>query len=334
MLIGLAYPQLARWPKFRWVHEAFAALGHSTRRIQSTGDLQSADNECDVVFFTQRGAGLCDADVIKMAPGHRAKWIMWNFDLIATESERLLADQPWLACPNGGGPTMQSQMMRAMDVVLVKERGLLNEYCDLGINAYWADQACPKWLGQCEHRENPEWDVLVYGSWGKLWSQRRKDVNALIDYGFTVAWAGHMGGVAPPPGALALPFCMVEDLPKLASRAAVVLGVNARSDLDGYWSDRFWLALGMGACLVHRKSEGLPLINGQHPYTTYLDADDLIECVTVLRANQSRRESMGHFARDCVMSNHTYEHRCGEILEQLCSIQAKANAEPAKANAR
>jgi len=162
-----------------------------------------------------------------------------------------------------------------------------------------------------EHRDTPEWDVLLWGC-VRGYRQRKGDVRALIDAGFRVAWAGHPSGVLPQ-GVEPLPWCEPLDLPALASRAAVVLGVSARNDIDGYWSDRFWLALGMGACLVHRATPGLPR-HSPACYAVYRDEAELIDVVAELRSDRITRQWAGDIARRWVMDNHTYEHRVCEVL--------------------
>jgi hypothetical protein len=101
------------------------------------------------------------------------------------------------------------------------------------------------------------------------------------------------------------------DLPAAAGRSAVILGVDMRHDLDGYWSDRSWLALGMGACYVRRYSPGFPV----GPLHVYRDDEELCSLVTELRQDRDRRAACGAQARKWVMENHTYCHRSRELLE-------------------
>ena len=92
--------------------------------------------------------------------------------------------------------------------------------------------------------------------------QRRADVRTLVDAGFNVAWASDGD---KPQGVASIPWTHPDYLPALMSRAAVTLCVDLRHDVAGYWSDRLWLALGAGACVVRRFTEGQPGL----PYLSY-----------------------------------------------------------------
>ncbi len=318
MRIAVARPRHTNWPKFDWVAKAAEALGHSVRRFGSKDNLAEVDAESDVLLFSHKGSGI-GAPNITAVSEHNAVWVTWQFDLMALGKNVPLAESPafnkWTS-QNKWEPTDNLRCLRAMDCVGVKERGLLKEYAALGVNAFYADQGCPSNMPRCEHREIPEWDVLLFGCSGDDRRQRRQDVSSLLAEGFTVAWAGHVGeGI--PSGVLPLPFCPALELPKLASRAAVVLGVDFRHDLEGYWSDRVWLALGMGACHVRRHTDGMTGL----PMATYRTTGELIKHVSELRTDRRRRETTGHLARSIVMDHHTYESHLEELLCKLPTKQ-------------
>lgn len=304
MRVALVYPERAVWwPKFAWVADAARRLGHDTRIVRKASELAEADAWADVILFEHKSPCMAPADVLRISTGRKARWVQWWFDLVATDPGRRLADQE----------LMRSflPIMRAMDEVLVREAGLLGEYRALCINARWLDQGCPADLAACEHRETPEWDVLLWGQ-ANGYRQRRADARALADAGFKVAWATHYGDL--PPGVMGLIYCPAMALPKLASRAAVTLCVDLRHDLRGYWSDRLWLALGMGACVVRRDTPGL---NPALPLYTYQDTAGMIDLVGSLRSDVEHRRAIGAVAREYVMGAHTYEHRIAELLEQI-----------------
>ena len=106
-------------------------------------------------------------------------------------------------------------------------------------------------------------------------------------------------------------------LPDLASDAAVVLCVDLRHDLAGFWSDRQWLALGAGACVVRRDATGL---NPAMPMHVYQDVDGLVDLVGRLRGDVGQRRAIGTAAREYVMGGHTYEHRLRELLRNEPSV--------------
>ena len=342
MNVALVYPERPAWPKMRWVKDAIDSLGHRTRHVNTQGrnataileDVAAADAECDLILFCQKGFGLSAADLCDLAEERRALWGQWWFDLLAVDHTLPLCEQSCLREKDGGGQYQDADMlrlMRMMDLVFVKERSLVRDYHALGVNARWLDQACPSWLGACEHASPPEFDVLVFGSRGMAWRQRRRDAGDLVREGFTVAWAGHPDGDVPP-GCQPLPFCPPEKLPELASRAAVVLCVDARHDVEGYWSDRLWLATGMGACVVRRFTPGLPGGVVAHTRLTSESAG-LFYSVRRLCGSPGLRRSLGTAARRYVMANHTYEHRVQELLEQ-CSNLKRESAVCAAAPAR
>jgi len=316
MRIGIVYPDVRRWPKMRWVACALRNLGHEVEVIRTVEKLANA--ECDLVVFAHKGAGVNGTDVVTLSQKRTCPWVAWWFDLLAIEANKPLAEQSSLQTWTSQQiwePTDDLVLMRALDAVFVKERGLLGEYRDLGVNAQWLDQGCPSWLGKCEHREIPEWDVLVYGTTSKAWRQRRHDVSDICGEGFAVAWAGHAAG-SFPTACLSLPWCPPAELPALASRAAITLCVNLRSDMDGYTSDRFWLALGMGACVLARRWPGMP--NHPHAVRTYESSVEMLLAIKQLRADRGARAAQGTIARRWVMGEHTIERQCERLIE-LCA---------------
>ena len=334
MRIAIVYPPRRAWPKMEWVAEAFSAIGHEVVRCHDIGGLHAASIECDLVVFEQRCAGLGYADVAEIASGRHTRWVQWVFDLMATEQPSLpLAEQPNL----GHWTTSKTleatdtlRRMRLMDMVFVKERSLLGEYADLGVEARWLDQGCPSWMGECKHVERPEFDVCLFANFMTAARQRRGDVASLLRCRRSIVWAGHPGG-DPPLGVRAISFVPPARLPDLASRAAVTLCVDQRHNLDGYRSDRLWLALGMGACVVRRRSPGQPVTQGR--YLDYPDADYLAGEVDALLMHPDKRAALGREARRYVMRSHTIEHRCREILREIekCEHPTRGSAEPAAA---
>lgn len=334
MNIAVAYPDRPRWPKMEWVAQGFRQLGHRVVQVRSLFELRQADTECELVLFCQKGAGLNVPDVTAMFPDRKSFWVVWQFDLAAMEVGKPLAEQRTVRRPSrSSGGWHDSDMLkqlRACDLALVKERGLLDEYRALGVPAEWMDQACPADLRQCSHGEIPEWDVLLWGSKAADWRQRRHDLSTLLTEGVSVAWAGHPSD-QPPRGVSPLDWTPPDKLPSLASRAGVVLCCGYRHDLDGYWSDRLWLACGMGACVVHRKTPGLP----PGPFLTYDTDDELLAVVRDMHGDREGRERLGEAARRWVMNGHTYGHRVAQLLRRVrrCRDQTSRPAAPATAAA-
>lgn len=332
MQIAVVTPDNPDWPKQEWLARALRRRGHRCQRIAGTEALARADEQSDLIIFCQKGSGVCVNDALAMAPTRRAVWVTWYYDLMVVDPDLPLGSQRHLRVKTVSGvpeDTPMLRLMRAMDVMFVKERGLLREYRDLGVNAVWLDQGYPSELPACEHREKPEWDVLLFGSSSHAWRQRHADVAALLDEGVSVAWAGRPGdGV--PRGCLAINYTPPQELPKLASRAAMTLGVDYRHDLDGYWSDRLWLALGMGTCHLRRHTPGLP---DDLPCVAYGDEAELCRSARVLLTRgRDARQQMGTEARRWVFAGHTIEHRCEELLK-VCERLTRGHAATAAAPA-
>jgi len=128
-----------------------------------------------------------------------------------------------------------------------------------------------------------------------------------------------------PAGVDSVPIVEPLELPKFLSRAAVVCA-DYRHDLEGYWSDRFWLALGLAACVVRRFSPGLaPLV----PPYIYHDRDQLVRIVSDVVSDPLSRRRMGALGRHQTMRNATYESRLEELLTTTLSPVA-ANESQAK----
>lgn len=304
--------------KLSWTAPAFRALGHEVWIASDLEQVKAADREADLLIFQHKAAMLDECDLEKAASKRKAFWVTWNGDLVMLEPEKMLCEQTTVMNP-GGGLSAWARQMRVMDAVAVKERRVngrdcLAEYRSLGINAFWMDQACPSWMPAVEYEGIPEWDVLIPGQWQADWLQRRHDALSLLSEGFVVAWAGTPGGDGLPPGCLALPFAdPVRELPALVAKSACVLGVDYTHAIDGYWSDRSWLLMGMGAAYIRRPTGCFP----PGPYAQFCTDDELFEQVQTFRQHLNKRAMLGASARAWVMANHTYEKRCEQFLKAI-----------------
>lgn len=294
-----------------WAAAGFRARGHDVRMVHDLASLRQADAECDLLIFDHKSAGVSRAALVQVVhQTRRAVWVQWWRDLVAVDASRSLADQEYFKT--------FGDLMRGMDRVFVKEWSLLDDYRSIGINAVWLDQACPAEMPECEHRQPPEWDVLVLGSTG--YDQRRRDARSLAMAGFRVLWAGMPGGDLVPDGVEWHPWVHPLKLPELVSRCGVVLGVDWRSDLPGYTSDRTYLACGMGACYIARYcdcgSEFPPASYAPQAEVAawiYETTDELIEIVRCALGDVNERRRRGQWSRQQVMQHHTYAHRADEI---------------------
>lgn len=299
MNIAIVAPADVLVDKPAWAADGFAALGHHVRRCRTLAEVRRADAEADLLVFDHKGAGCGHIDLIELAAGRRSRWCQWWRDLVLFDHAPL-AQQPYLRT--------FGRLMKSMDCVFVKERALLPAYRDLGINALWLDQGCPATMPACCHVERPDYDVLVLGSVG--YAQRRADARALAAAGFRVLWAGLPGADGLPPGIDGHPWVHPLALQTLVSRAACVLSVEWRHDVDGFVSDRTWLVCGMGGCLVRRRSAGMPEL----PAFDYGDETELVGLVRALVAKWEVRRDTGAAARAAVMAGHTFRERAAEVL--------------------
>ena len=318
-------PNATMVDKLGWVAEGFQAAGHEVLRVHDLAGVRAVDDVCELLLFDQKAGGLNRADLIEMALApRRATWVEWWRDLVAFEPRAPLAEQPFVRS--------FGRLMRAMDLVLVKERCLLDEYTALGVHAVWFDQACPEEMPQCVHSEYPEWDVLVLGS--TAYDQRRRDAATLAAAGFRVVWAGLPGRDPVPSGIEWRPWRHpTNELPQFVGRAALVLGVDCRSDVPGYTSDRSYLVAGTGACYVARATDyGIDTAPGAASPAAdvaawiYDDRESLVNVVRAALADPGERKRRGERSRALVMSQHTYLRRAEQIVA-LVRSRAFAAAE-------
>ena len=292
MKIACVYPDTPNWPKMCWVLEAFQRIGHTVRQVKNRDELQAADNECDLIVFAHKGLAIRWPNMRDIALTRKAFWCSWWFDLNALDHKLHFGEQ-------------DIQKLRGMDVVFVKERSFLNEYRELGANAFYLDQGCPQDLPYAEPQEK-EWDVLLWGQGGTNYRQRTKDAISLALADLRVAWACNpVTGIPNVPGnpIQRLPWTHPDKLPELAGKAKCVLSVGRRSDLPGYWSDAYWLACGMGAVVLRRETPGIPIGPAVVTYS-----------VNPIEAYHAAVELDGKENRTWVMNNHTIEHRCRDLI--------------------
>lgn len=296
--------------KFHFIADAFRALGHDVIHVQTMAELRAADETCELLLFEQRGpAELCLPDLRDFLSGPRKSFcIQWFFDLNVFDDTLPIKDQAPIA------PFLE--VMQGMDLVLVKERDRLDEYRLAGINAIWFDQGCPSTMRQAVLRESPEFDVVLWGSASRpLWKQRWNDADLLCRMGFKVGWFTDHGEPLPS-GCIRRPGCQPLELPSVIEQGKVVLCVDAAQHIDGYWSDRVWLAAGAGGCIVRRVSDGQYVLPADH----YRSDAELIETVKSYCSDFGERVAQGKLARNLAIPYNSYERRCRELLNHAQAI--------------
>lgn len=321
MRIGLVYhPRLhAGMGKFHFVADAFGALGHDVVHVQALPELKAADESCDLILFEQRNGPIHTVDGAELGKRRKSIWCEWFFDLNVFDPLLPVDVQPAVE------PYLP--LLKQMDIVFVKERDRLDEYRNAGIKAIWLDQGCPTNMPEAEFNPNPMFDVMLWGSSRpEIWRQRNEDVSALVDAGYRAAWAATDPYL--PSGVTRLPGCQPLELPKLIELAKVTLCVDATQSIDGYWSDRIWLAAGAGACVVRRASPG-----GSHlPAIHYNSRVSLLSIVRQLCDDDALRERSGRMAREVTFGDNLYEHRCQEIINHVVRLSHERHAESSVSN--
>ncbi len=324
--VGIIFPETPDWPKMRWVFEALESLSLTVARGHDASDFPRLSRECDILILGHKGISGRWPDLRDHFPQATAFVVNWWFDLLAYHDVPL-ADQPYLI-PNKS----LAQTMRACDLVLVKERDLIGEFADLGINAAYLDQGCPINVREVVRSHEPRWDVLIWGQGGAAYPERMKDAAALAAAGLRVAWLSQTP--VDVPGVASFPWCHPGKLPEVAGQASLVLSCDRRHDVAGYCSDRLWMALGMGCAVLRRFTPGLPEDLADHALV-YRDRTELVAKAKEILVAQSGVPRctpawspavlhLGQEARKWSLASHTLAHRCQQLL------QLARSATPAK----
>lgn len=308
MRIGIAAASTPQWPKLDWVEAAARNIGHDVLRITSAKDLPSLIASSDMVILGHRNVAGRWPNIRDAIAARQCPVVYWCFDLIATEPGIPLVRQVLFE--------RYREHFCGVDLAIVKERSLLPEYRAAGVNAVWCDQGCPSDIAPVEHVEK-QWDMLVWGQGGGHYRERHRAVQVAVERGYRVAWADRTG--CQIRGVESLPWTHPHELHWIAARACCVLSVGRRNDLDGYWSDGFWMALGMGCCVIRKWTPGLP----DGPYLPFETDAELELQLNWVRANPGEAIKLGWRAREWVLSEHTLEHSVTNVI-RLAAVHAAA----------
>lgn len=102
----------------------------------------------------------------------------------------------------------------------------------------------------------------------------------------------------------------------LIRSAKIVIGVNCRDDIPGYWSNRVYLTLASGGFFLCRKVEGLDRLfqPGKH-YAQFTGSP--VKAVNRWLKRNKERERIRQAGHKYCMAQHTYIHRVGELIDRL-----------------
>jgi hypothetical protein len=306
--------------KFGWLVAGLKSLDHDVLRFDHFSELPGADAWADLVLFDQYAAGLPPRNIRDIGESKTAVWIQCWRDLFCQDPRKPAGKQE--------GFQLYGQVMKAMDIVFVKERSRIEEYQSAGVNAVYLDcQGCPEQMESCHYVDKPEFDVLVLGNAERSYVDRRADAAALVQAGYRVLWAGRSNYPAPH-GVIGHRWVHpLKELPALSSRCACALSVDLRYE-PGYTSDRTWLLAGCGIPVIARVPEIATEESFADPSQDawswcYMDRELLVGfCVSQAVADFEERRHRGRLARQRVMERHTYQHRAESILAHVESLQA------------
>lgn len=252
-------------------------------------------------------------------PACRPVKVQWFFDLVWRYCTQPLDSQHlW------NWPTMKS-----MDLVLLRERGLFPIYKRRGINVRYLDQACwaPMFRVPLAHY-NPIADVAFTGSCyeegGRLsllqhmasrfnvhvWSKdkRWKDFKK-------ITW--HPEGLYDGR------------MRTLGSKAKLSVAINYRNDIDGYWSNRMWLLMASGVCMLVHYVPGLEDVVEDGKHCVFFDSHG--QCLSLARKyldDDSARARIADAGRVLALSKHSYENRLEELESMMLPLLVSRGHKP------
>ena len=116
------------------------------------------------------------------------------------------------------------------------------------------------------------------------------------------------------------------NLAKICSSTKVVVGINARNNLPGYWSDRMYQIPAHGGFLIAPKVPGIEkhLTPGEH-FVTYDSIESLPKYVLNWSRNDVARERIRQEGFRHVRQNHTWDQRALELVSTLGSMRMLAS---------
>jgi len=204
---------------------------------------------------------------------------------------------------------------REMDIVFLRERGNLKRYALEGVRGYYLDQAA-------DAEESPSTnapatlrcDVAFFGSYlpsrGRMLRRLAAGRRLRVYSACRRKWIMH--GV-PASGA-----AYGSRLAEAVAAAGVVYGESARSDIDGYWSDRVYRILGHRGFFLTKYVPGLETIFTNHRHLVWgHDDDELVDLCSPYLADPVRRCKIAEAGFQHVRAHHTYDHRAREIIGVL-----------------
>lgn len=99
------------------------------------------------------------------------------------------------------------------------------------------------------------------------------------------------------------------------SQSKTVFGASD-FDYELYTSNRFFVALGCGACYITKKFKGIELLAENKKHILYFEnKEELFDLLNYYLSHDSEREKIRQAAAKLSLEKHTYEHRMRNILD-------------------
>lgn len=164
--------------------------------------------------------------------------------------------------------------------------------------------------GACETRTAPFSPApsVSCAFMGSLYNDRRKEIARIV--------RKYEGVVKESAGS----WIYGEDLSRFVQNVKVVIGDNARNDVDGYWSTRNYIIPGAGGFLLTRTVPGLgqQFTVGKH-LATYDSVESLEENLKKWLDDEPGREEIRRAGHDYVRAEHTWAHRARALMVHLAN---------------
>ena len=105
---------------------------------------------------------------------------------------------------------------------------------------------------------------------------------------------------------------------KICASSKLVLGIDPRADLDLYFSNRTWLTLGCGGCLLTRHVPNLEELfeNGRH-LAWFAGPEECLERIAFYLPREAERRRIAREGSAYVRSYHTFRHATAELMARV-----------------
>jgi hypothetical protein len=254
-----------------------------------------------------------DPGLVPRLRNHRSRtgFAQLLFDLMDF-TDRIFRGVPWI---RRNRLSWWIPIARQMDVVFLREKDNLEGYRREGINGYYLDQACD--VDESPATEFPPSMSCDIAFFGTQFPDRVRMLRRLGRGRTTYIYSDRprawiWSGMSAEPSAYGL------RLAQAVAGAKIVYGESARSDINGYWSDRVYRILGHRGFFLTRYAPGLEDFFINHEHLVWGQNDDEIAALaTRYLADEPGRRRIAAAGFAHVRAHHTYDHRARELLSVL-----------------